>query len=594
MKKFVRSIALVATATIAAGTLVAGLGGVAHAGTAPPWEPDANSVGGLAFFNSTGQQITGGNLTDSPIAAYVEGASTVRAGDQKATLYGYVPVAGTSPGTWSGEALGSSTSYPNASAPAPLTTSTLPVETGSSGDETVATLEADLPNTNAVGSGYAGLYQLRLKTTATGKSPNTTYDSADIQITGSTWSVVYTAQTTTATTTTLAVAPVSPQVGGTNETLTATVSPSAATGTVQFENGGVAIGAPVAVTGGTAATTTSTLPVGTDSLSAVFTPTVVAAPFATYSGSTGTASLTVTQPPAASTVTALSINPTTAAADTSVALTAALTSSGSALASGAGQVSFYDNGTSTVDTATGTLLGTVALGSGGIATLNYSSFATGTHNIVASFAPTSLTTYQASLSLSLPFVATAPTYAPDAQTVDVSIPAGTLTITTPYDPSNPFNLGTAVLDPADSKFTASASFGTPATDGTNAGGVTVTDTRAGQQGWSASAVASNFTDGATPTPDVINAQDLTFTNVQAQYLTGNALQSGVVTTAIGNTAIYGPTATGTDGLGGVHQFASAPVGDSDGSVYINGLLTLVAPTSTPAGSYTATITFTIS
>ena len=130
MKKFIRSIALVATATVAAGSLVAGLGGVAHAGTAPPWEPDASSVGGLAFFNTAGQQITGGNLTDSPIAAYVEGASTVRAGDQKATLYGYLPVAGTAPGTWSGEALGSSTTYPNTSAPAPLNTATLPVEEG--------------------------------------------------------------------------------------------------------------------------------------------------------------------------------------------------------------------------------------------------------------------------------------------------------------------------------------------------------------------------------------------------------------------------------------------------------------------------------
>lgn len=590
MKKLVRSIALVATATIAAGTLAAGFGGTAF-GAAPPWEPDASSVGGLLFFNAAGQQVTGGNLTDSPIAAYVEGTATIRSGDTKATLYGYDPVAGTPPGTWSGEALGSSTVFPNASAPAPLNTSTLPVETGSSGDETVATLESDYPNTNSAASGYANLYELRLKTTQTGLGSNATYDSADIQINTSagTWSVVYPVPSLTSTTTTLAVSPTSPQVQGTSETLTASVSPSAP-GTVQFENGSTAIGSPVTVSGGTASTTTASLPVGTDTLNAVFTP----AAFSAYSGSTGTASFTVTPPPAASTVTALSINPSTAAADTSVALTAAVTSGGTALASGAGQVSFYDNGTSTADTATGTLLGTVALGAGGIATLNYSSFATGTHNIVASFAPTNSATYQASLSLSLPFVATAPQYAPDAQTVDVSIPAGTLTITTPYSPSNPFNLGTAVLNPADSNFTASAQFGSAGTDGTNAGGVTVTDTRAGQQGWTASAVASNFTDGAVPTPDVINAQNLTFTNVAAVYISGNALQSGVTTTNITNTAIYPPTATGTDGLGGVHEFASAPVGASDGSVYINGLLTLVAPTSTPAGSYTATITFTIS
>ena len=588
MNKFIRSIALVATATVAVGSLAAGFGGTAGA-AAPNWEPDANSVGGLLFFNAAGQQVTGGNVTDQPLAAFVEGTTVINAANTSATLFAALPVPATTPNpaTWTTSQVSHSTVYSPepAAVTAALGTTSLPVVTGSASDTTVAGIESALPNTTGA---YANLYQLRLKTSGGGN--NTTYDSADIQVTGSTWSVIYPAPVLTSTTTTLAVSPTSPQVAGVTETLTATVNPSAP-GTVQFENGGVAIDSPVTVSGGTASTTTTALPVGTDSLSAVFSP----AAFSAYSGSTGTASLTVTTPPAAATVTALSVNPSTAAADTSVALTAAVTSSGSALASGAGLVSFYDNGTSTADTTTGgALLGTVALGSGGIATLNYSSFATGTHNIVASFAPTSTATYQASLSLSLPFVATAPTFAPDAQTVNVSIPAGTLTITTPYSPSNPFNLGTAVLDPADSKFTASAQFGTPATDGTNAGGVTITDTRSGQQGWSASAVSSNFTDGAVPTPDVINAQDLTFTNVQAQYITGNALQSGVVTTDVGNSAIYGPNATGTDGLGGVHQFASAPVGGSDGSVYVNGLLTLVAPTSTPAGQYTATITFTIS
>ncbi len=588
MNKFIRSIALVATATVAVGSLAAGFGGTAGA-AAPNWEPDANSVGGLLFFNAAGQQVTGGNVTDQPLAAFVEGTTVINAANTSATLFAALPVPATTPNpaTWTTSQVSHSTVYSPepAAVTAALGTTSLPVVTGSASDTTVAGIESALPNTTGA---YANLYQLRLKTSGGGN--NTTYDSADIQVTGSTWSVIYPAPVLTSTTTTLAVSPTSPQVAGVTETLTATVNPSAP-GTVQFENGGVAIDSPVTVSGGTASTTTTALPVGTDSLSAVFSP----AAFSAYSGSTGTASLTVTTPPAAATVTALSVNPSTAAADTSVALTAAVTSSGSALASGAGLVSFYDNGTSTADTTTGgALLGTVALGSGGIATLNYSSFATGTHNIVASFAPTSTATYQASLSLSLPFVATAPTFAPDAQTVNVSIPAGTLTITTPYSPSNPFNLGTAVLDPADSKFTASAQFGTPATDGTNAGGVTITDTRSGQQGWSASAVSSNFTDGSVPTPDVINAQDLTFTNVQAQYITGNALQSGVVTTDVGNSAIYGPNATGTDGLGGVHQFASAPVGGSDGSVYVNGLLTLVAPTSTPAGQYTATITFTIS
>jgi hypothetical protein len=178
----------------------------------------------------------------------------------------------------------------------------------------------------------------------------------------------------------------------------------------------------------------------------------------------------------------------------------------------------------------------------------------------------------------------------------VGIPPGTLTITTPFGPSHPFQLGTASLNVGDSEFTASGVFGTPGTDGPNAG-ITITDTRAGDLPWTASAEVTNFSDGATP-PDYINGQNLSFTGVTPSYISGNALQSPDVTTTDvtssppGGTP-YSATATGTDGLAGEpHPFASATAGD--GQVYINGLLTLVAPTSTPAGTYTATLTFTIS
>jgi len=170
---------LAASTVLAAGVVLAP---AAHAGgtTAPPWEPDPSSVGGLIFYDAAGYQISGGSLTDSPVAAYVGGTATIRSGDTRATLYGYVPVTDTAPGTWNGEALGASTTYPNASAPAPLNASTLPLETGALGDENFVTLMSDLPNTNAAGSGYEDLYQFRLKTTQAGMQPNTTYDSADI------------------------------------------------------------------------------------------------------------------------------------------------------------------------------------------------------------------------------------------------------------------------------------------------------------------------------------------------------------------------------------------------------------------------------
>ena len=45
--------------------------------------------------------------------------------------------------------------------------------------------------------------------------------------------------------------------------------------------------------------------------------------------------------------------------------------------------------------------------------------------------------------------------------------------------------------------------------------MTVTDTRAGDLPWTASATVTNFTDAAS---DVINGQNLTFTGVTADYI----------------------------------------------------------------------------
>ena len=429
---------------------------------------------------------------------------------------------------------------------------------------------------------------LRLKTSVSGLSPTTSYDAADISVNGTagTWSVTYPVPTPLSTTTTLTTTQSSPQVSGTSVTLNAAVSPPVP-GTVQFEVGTTDIGSPVTVSGGTASTSTASLPTGSDTLNAVFTP----AQFYDYTGSTGTTPFSITGAGPTATTTALGVIPTTAAADTSVGLTATVTqtSNSSPLASGAGTVSFYDNGTSTSDLVSNssTLLGSGPVGSRGQATLDYSSFATGAHNLLAEFTPANGVNDSGSTSPVVLFTATAPTIAPDAQPLTVAIPAGAITITTPYTATNPFQLGTAVLNPAGGSFSASAPFGNSSNPND---GVTITDTLAGDAPWTASATVTNFTDS---TSDVINAQNLTFTGVTPSYIAGNALQSGdVVVNNVTNTAVYGPTATGSDGLaGGPHQFATAALGD--GSVYIYGLLNLTAPSSTPAGTYTSTITFTV-
>jgi hypothetical protein len=300
-------------------------------------------------------------------------------------------------------------------------------------------------------------------------------------------------------------------------------------------------------------------------------------------------------PPVATTA-ALSVDPATAAADSPVALTVDVSTSITEAPVGptTGTVKFYDNGGSDVDavTAQSTLLGSASPGPGGTATLTYGFFGVGLHDILGVFDPVDPSAYRPSTSLIVPFTATPPVYPPDAQTLEVTIPAGSITITTPYDSSDPFHLGTATLDANARAFHASAVFGDPADP---AAGVTITDTRAGDLPWTASAEATDFTDGRSP-PDRINSQNLALIDVEPDYIGGNALQSPDVTTTDvtstppGGTA-YPPTATGTDGLGGVpHQFAAAVAGA--GSVYLGGTLVLSAPTSTPAGIYTTTLTFT--
>jgi len=279
--------ALLASTALA---VAVGVAGSAAAAGSPPWEPVANppEVGGLIFYNSAGQQITGGSTTASPLAAYVQGTTPVQAGDTTATLFARTPVNGVAPGQWGGEELSGSTSYPNVSAPAALASSGLPLVTGAATDEDLAVYQEDFPNNDTSSDGYAGIFVLRLVTSAPGQGLTTSYDSADIQITGTTWSVVYPTPTLKATTTKLVATPASPQLSGTAVHLTATVSPTAP-GKVQFKNGTTNIGAAVTVAAGKASISTSTLPVGVNALHAVFTPTK----FTAYKGSTGTLSYTI-------------------------------------------------------------------------------------------------------------------------------------------------------------------------------------------------------------------------------------------------------------------------------------------------------------
>jgi hypothetical protein len=365
------SAALVTTgATLAAGVSTASASAAAHpfaSAAAPPWEPDPNSVGSLIFYNSSGQVITGGSLTDQPVAAYVLGTNTVRAGDTKASLWGFLPVNGTPIGQWSGEELGTSTTYPNASAPGSLATTALPLETGGATDESIATLELDFPNTDTSDDGYANMYQLRLYTSKPGEGISTQYDSADIEVDNSagagTWSVFYAPLPTSTTLKTSA----STIVKGQSITLTSTETPVVA-GTVQFYDGTTAVGSPVSSPSGTATLATTALSAGVEALKAVFTPSD------TNLNEVSTSSV-VDVTVQTATTTSLSASPTSITKGQKITFTSTTSPAN------AGTVQFYD-GSSKLGTP-------VTVSSKGVATYATATLPAGSQAIAAYFYPTS-------------------------------------------------------------------------------------------------------------------------------------------------------------------------------------------------------------
>jgi beta-lactam-binding protein with PASTA domain len=162
-------------------------------------------------------------------------------------------------------------------------------------------------------------------------------------------------------TTTAVASSLNPAIAGQAVTLTATVSGSSPTGTVEFLNGATSLGAPVALAGGVAALTISTLPVGTDSITAV------------YSGNASNA--TSTSPVLQETV---SLAPTTTAVFSSngfATLGQPVTLSG---------IVTGDNPTGVVQFMDGvTNLGAPVALSESAATLAISTLALGTHSITA-------------------------------------------------------------------------------------------------------------------------------------------------------------------------------------------------------------------
>ena len=147
---------------------------------------------------------------------------------------------------------------------------------------------------------------------------------------------------------------------------------------------------------------------------------------------------------------------------------------------------------------------------------------------------------------------------------------GALVIRTPYTTDNPLTLGDAVLAIDGTSFSAVVPFDR----------VTIVDTRVGDPGWTASVDRGDLTNGGG---GVIAALRTGFEGVTAVYLSGEAVQRIDVSDVRANQGSDDP-----------EPFAVAAPGGGTGAVEIVGDLVLEqVPTSTPAGTYTTTIVFTV-
>ena len=237
-------------------------------------------------------------------------------------------------------------------------------------DRGAATFTAGSGAVSATDTPADGPHSYTFKFTPT---DTTTYNTATSS------ALAYTVNGVTATTTTLGVTPTTSAALGASVTLTATISPTNAAGSVQFMDGNNALGAPATVSSGVASLSTSALSVGTHSLKAVLTPTDSNA----FAGSTSAvASYSITK---IATSTSLAVAPASAVVSgASLTFTATVTPS-----SVAGSVQFSDGSTA---------LGSPQTVTAGAASLSTSALTVGAHAIKATFTPSDSTTATGSAS----------------------------------------------------------------------------------------------------------------------------------------------------------------------------------------------------
>lgn len=189
----------------------------------------------LTFYNAGGAPITSGDVNAKPFVAYAAAGDPLRAGDTHASLFAYTANPSLAQGAWTGAQLTGANEFPAAGAPAAVGSD--PVVKGSVGSLSLAEYIAGYENTSSA-TNFAGVYEIRLRSSSATKGVGTGYASAYIKVTGSTWAVT-TSPVALVSTSTTSTVPTKAKYG-TAFNVTATVTATDAStpgGTVQVLKG---------------------------------------------------------------------------------------------------------------------------------------------------------------------------------------------------------------------------------------------------------------------------------------------------------------------------------------------------------------------
>ena len=143
----------------------------------------------LKLYDAAGTVVTTGSTTTS-LAAFVASDGDVRPSDTHATLFVHLPQTGTAPGAWPGVQVTGTDRFTGAGEVAePGGLNGKPrVRTTVAGSYTLADVATALPQ-NSANPEFAGVYELRLRTSSATGGVSDAYAATYVKVTGTTWNI---------------------------------------------------------------------------------------------------------------------------------------------------------------------------------------------------------------------------------------------------------------------------------------------------------------------------------------------------------------------------------------------------------------------